>query len=75
MKIRVVSYNIHRAIGLDRRFRPDRIERVLAHHDAHFHDHHCGCNREWHHGRWVYYYGDHWEYYDPDTGRWYYYDD
>jgi endonuclease/exonuclease/phosphatase family metal-dependent hydrolase len=34
MKFRVVSYNIHRAIGMDRRFRPDRIERILAHHRA-----------------------------------------
>ena len=33
MKIRVLSYNIHRAIGVDRRFRPDRVVRVIAHHD------------------------------------------
>lgn len=33
MKIRVLSYNIHRAIGVDRRFRPRRIVRVIAHHD------------------------------------------
>lgn len=33
MKIRVLSYNIHRAIGVDRRFRPDRVGRVIAHHD------------------------------------------
>lgn len=33
MKIRVLSYNIHRAIGVDRRFKPDRIVRVIAHHD------------------------------------------
>ena len=33
MQIRVLSYNIHRAIGVDRRFRPRRIVRVLAHHD------------------------------------------
>ncbi len=31
--IRVVSYNIHRAIGVDRRFRPERIIRILYHHD------------------------------------------
>jgi endonuclease/exonuclease/phosphatase family metal-dependent hydrolase len=31
--IRVVTYNIHRAIGVDRRFRPDRIVRILHHHD------------------------------------------
>jgi endonuclease/exonuclease/phosphatase family metal-dependent hydrolase len=30
----VVSYNIHRAIGVDRRFRPDRIVEILKHHDA-----------------------------------------
>jgi hypothetical protein len=46
---------------------------VLAHHDGHFHDEHCGCQRRWHSGRWVYYYEDRWEYYDPDSGRWYYY--
>jgi endonuclease/exonuclease/phosphatase family metal-dependent hydrolase len=34
MRIRIVSYNIHRAIGVDRRFRPARIERILRHHDA-----------------------------------------
>ncbi len=33
MKIRILSYNIHRAIGVDRRFRPDRVGRVIAHHD------------------------------------------
>jgi endonuclease/exonuclease/phosphatase family metal-dependent hydrolase len=27
-----MTYNIHRAIGVDRRFRPDRILRVLDHH-------------------------------------------
>ena len=30
MKLRVVSYNIHRAIGTDRRFRPDRVARILS---------------------------------------------
>ena len=34
MKLRVLTYNIHRAIGVDRRFRPDRICRILAHYDA-----------------------------------------
>jgi endonuclease/exonuclease/phosphatase family metal-dependent hydrolase len=34
MRIRVVSYNIHRAIGVDRRFRPDRIVGIVAEHDA-----------------------------------------
>lgn len=32
MKLRVLTYNIHRAIGVDRRFRPRRIVRVIAHH-------------------------------------------
>ncbi|HSH43055.1 MAG TPA: endonuclease/exonuclease/phosphatase family protein [Arenicellales bacterium] len=34
MRFRVISYNIHRAIGLDRRFRLDRIARILADHDG-----------------------------------------
>ncbi len=34
MKIRVLSYNIHRAIGVDRRFRPERIEKIIANYDA-----------------------------------------
>jgi endonuclease/exonuclease/phosphatase family metal-dependent hydrolase len=34
MHLKVLSYNIHRAIGVDRRFRPDRIVEILAHHDA-----------------------------------------
>jgi endonuclease/exonuclease/phosphatase family metal-dependent hydrolase len=33
VKIRILSYNIHRAIGVDRRFRPDRVARVIEHHD------------------------------------------
>jgi endonuclease/exonuclease/phosphatase family metal-dependent hydrolase len=32
--LRLVSYNIHRAIGVDRRFRPERIAEVLSHHRA-----------------------------------------
>lgn len=32
MRIRVLSYNIHRAIGVDRRFRPERIVKIIAHH-------------------------------------------
>jgi len=32
MRLKVLSYNIHRAIGVDRRFRPDRIAEILAHH-------------------------------------------
>ncbi|MEQ8767779.1 MAG: endonuclease/exonuclease/phosphatase family protein [Planctomycetota bacterium] len=34
MHLRILTYNIHRAIGLDRRFRPERIVEVLKHHDA-----------------------------------------
>ena len=34
LRIRVVTYNIHRAIGVDRLFRPERIVRILAAHDA-----------------------------------------
>ena len=32
-RLRVASYNIHRAIGLDRRFLPERIVRILQDHD------------------------------------------
>lgn len=28
-----MTYNIHRAIGVDRRFRPDRIAAIIEHHD------------------------------------------
>jgi len=34
MRLRVVSYNIHRAIGVDRRFRPERVVAILKAHDA-----------------------------------------
>jgi endonuclease/exonuclease/phosphatase family metal-dependent hydrolase len=34
MELRILSYNIHRAIGVDRRFRPERIAKILAHYDA-----------------------------------------
>jgi len=34
MQIRILSYNIHRAIGVDRRFRPERIIKVLNHYQA-----------------------------------------
>ena len=34
MKLRIITYNIHRAIGLDRRFRPERIITTLRNHDA-----------------------------------------
>jgi endonuclease/exonuclease/phosphatase family metal-dependent hydrolase len=33
MPLRVMSYNIHRAIGVDRRFRPERIVAILRHYD------------------------------------------
>lgn len=33
MNLKVLTYNIHRAIGNDRRFRPDRITRILSSHD------------------------------------------
>jgi endonuclease/exonuclease/phosphatase family metal-dependent hydrolase len=32
MRLRVLTYNIHRAIGVDRRFRPERIVDIVAHH-------------------------------------------
>jgi len=34
VKLRVVSYNIHRAIGSDRRFRPERVASILESHRA-----------------------------------------
>ena len=34
MQLRVLTYNIHRAIGLDRRFRPERIVSILKHYNA-----------------------------------------
>lgn len=34
MRLRILTYNIHRAIGVDRRFRPERIVEILRHHDA-----------------------------------------
>ncbi len=34
MRLRLLTYNIHRAIGVDRRFRPERVLRILADHDA-----------------------------------------
>jgi len=30
MRIRIVSYNIHRAIGVDRQFRPERVASILG---------------------------------------------
>jgi endonuclease/exonuclease/phosphatase family metal-dependent hydrolase len=34
LPLKVITYNIHRAIGVDRRFRPERIVRVLRHYEA-----------------------------------------
>lgn len=34
MKLRILSYNIHRAIGVDRRFRPERVVRIIDHYQA-----------------------------------------
>lgn len=34
MKFRLITYNIHRAIGLDRRFRLDRVVEIIRDHDA-----------------------------------------
>jgi endonuclease/exonuclease/phosphatase family metal-dependent hydrolase len=34
MLLRVLSYNMHRAIGVDRLFRPERIARIINHHKA-----------------------------------------
>jgi len=31
--LRLMSWNIHRAIGVDRRFRPERVVEVIRHHD------------------------------------------
>ena len=32
MRLTLATYNIHRAIGMDRRFRPDRVIRILDDH-------------------------------------------
>ncbi|MCC6360293.1 MAG: endonuclease/exonuclease/phosphatase family protein [Phycisphaerales bacterium] len=34
VRLRVLSYNIHKAIGVDFKFRPERIIEILAHHNA-----------------------------------------
>jgi len=34
MRLRILTYNIHKAIGVDRVFAPERIIQVLRHHDA-----------------------------------------
>jgi len=33
VRIKILTYNIHRAIGVDRRFRPDRIAKIVSHHN------------------------------------------
>lgn len=34
MRFRILTYNIHKAIGIDRKFNPERIANILKHHDA-----------------------------------------
>lgn len=34
MRLRILTYNIHRAIGIDRRFKPERIVQILMHYEA-----------------------------------------
>ena len=34
LPLKILTYNIHRAIGVDRRFRPERIVRILRHYEA-----------------------------------------
>lgn len=48
---------------------------IMAEHDAHFHSRHCGHRHVVYEGRDVYYYNGHWEYYEPNTRRWYFYRD
>jgi len=33
VQLRILTYNIHRAIGVDRLFRPERIAQIVTHHD------------------------------------------
>jgi endonuclease/exonuclease/phosphatase family metal-dependent hydrolase len=33
MRLRILSYNIHRAIGVDRRFQPERVASIIRYHD------------------------------------------
>jgi hypothetical protein len=46
---------------------------LLSYHDEHYHYGGCGHYRRWHDDRWVYYYGDQWEYYDEPSSSWYVY--
>jgi len=34
LNLKVITYNIHKAIGVDRRFRPERIGQILQHYSA-----------------------------------------
>jgi endonuclease/exonuclease/phosphatase family metal-dependent hydrolase len=34
MLFKILTYNVHRAIGVDRRFKPERVVEILRHHDA-----------------------------------------
>lgn len=34
IRLRILTYNIHRAIGVDRRFEPERVAGIIEHHDA-----------------------------------------
>ena len=56
MRFRVLTYNIHRAIGVDRRFRPERIIRIIESHQADIvflqevqgeHERHAGRYANW----------------------------
>ncbi len=46
---------------------------AMVEHDSHYHSHSCGHRYTVHDGRDVYEYNGHWEYYDAETGGWYYY--
>jgi len=49
------------------------IVTAMIEHDSHYHHHSCGHRFTVHDGRDVYEYNGHWEYYDRDARRWYYY--
>ncbi len=50
------------------------VATILAAHDAHFHSHHCGHEYVYVDERPVYHYEGRWEYYDAQSGHWYYYE-
>ena len=33
VKIRLLTYNIHKCVGIDRKYGPDRVRETIAHHD------------------------------------------